>query len=71
MVPVATRECRNCGETFDNTGATVGQPLVPNCGHVGTLYAIAVQQQGEINVFTTTYEINVFTTIESLILTSI
>ena len=37
----ATRECSNCGSTWNNAGIIIGHPVVnQNCGHAGHLRAI-------------------------------
>jgi hypothetical protein len=46
---MATRECTNCGETFNDAAVTVGQPIVRGCNHVGFLRAIP--QQGMHKLF--------------------
>ena len=40
---MATRECTNCGQTFDNAGQTVGQAILQGCRHAGHLRAITIQ----------------------------
>jgi len=51
MIP--TRECTNCGATFDTTGATIDMPVVDiGCTHVGHFRYIPQPQPqavGKIN----------------------